>query len=164
MLTRITKVIDKVSSFWGTFYSEYHLAHDYPISHTNTHLVNDYPISYTNTPILHTISTHLVHDYFFNNSVKLELKARNPVQQSDLPSRIFLIIVCKMSQSPLYQGVLNKVGCKRKRTPIVSKSESKYGAGDRGRTGTLLPARDFKSLASAYSATPASVSETTLSI
>ena len=30
-----------------------------------------------------------------------------------------------------------------------------FGAGDRGRTGTVFPPRDFKSLASAYSATPA---------
>ncbi len=29
------------------------------------------------------------------------------------------------------------------------------GAGDRGRTGTMLPSRDFKSRASANSATPA---------
>ena len=40
-------------------------------------------------------------------------------------------------------------------TQIVSKSTSSCGAGDRGRTGTDFTPRDFKSLASANSATPA---------
>ena len=35
-----------------------------------------------------------------------------------------------------------------------------FGAGDRGRTGTILLSRDFKSRASAYSATPAYTSYT----
>ena len=40
---------------------------------------------------------------------------------------------------------------------IFSKKGEKRGnAGDRGRTGTMLPPRDFKSRASANSATPAS--------
>ena len=34
-----------------------------------------------------------------------------------------------------------------------------FGAADRDRTGTVLPPRDFKSLASAYSATPADASQ-----
>ena len=34
-----------------------------------------------------------------------------------------------------------------------------YGAADRSRTGTVLPPRDFKSLASAYSATAAAGTE-----
>ena len=47
---------------------------------------------------------------------------------------------------------------KLKRTEIdtaVSKHQSFFGAGDRDRTGTVLLPRDFKSLASANSATPA---------
>ena len=39
-----------------------------------------------------------------------------------------------------------------------------FGAGDRVRTGTLLPARDFKSLVSANSTTPAFVSSILASI
>ena len=45
-------------------------------------------------------------------------------------------------------------GAKR-RTLIVSKLESFYGAGSGGRTRTVSPPRDFKSRASAYSATSA---------
>ena len=43
---------------------------------------------------------------------------------------------------------------------IVSRALA--GAGDRTWTGTMLPPRDFKSLASAYSATPAYVSATVI--
>ena len=111
----LTKV-DHTESFYytGFIVNEYTSRTRIHISHMNTHLVNDYPISYTNTPILHTKTTHLVHnltylahdsthlahDYFCDNSAKLELKARNPVQQSDLPSRIFVVIMCKKSRSP----------------------------------------------------------------
>ena len=40
--------------------------------------------------------------------------------------------------------------------PTALPRDMKFGAGDRGRTGTRLPSRDFKSRASANSATPAS--------
>ena len=43
-----------------------------------------------------------------------------------------------------------------KKTPLRTKyGAQRRGAGDRARTGTLFPARDFKSLASANSTTPA---------
>ena len=64
-----------------------HFAHDCPL------LVHEHP--------------YLAHEYypscarlFFDNSVKSELKAENPVQQSVLPSRIFVVIMRKMSRSP----------------------------------------------------------------
>ena len=46
---------------------------------------------------------------------------------------------------------------KRSSLCLVDKDCSFFGAGDRARTGTLFPARDFKSLASANSTTPANV-------
>ena len=42
---------------------------------------------------------------------------------------------------------------KNKNTPKIEV----FGAENRGRTDTMLPSRDFKSLASAYSAIPACV-------
>ena len=42
-----------------------------------------------------------------------------------------------------------------KKSPNSTRSRENYGAGDRARTGTSLTSRDFKSRASANSATPA---------
>ena len=58
----------------------------------------------------------------------------------------------------MYQGLVRSFGYKARtliKTQIVSLSAFLFGAADRGRTGTLFRARDFKSLVSAYSTTAA---------
>ena len=60
---------------------------------------------------------------------------------------VFLVIYQKMRY---FEPISRKIP-----TPTLSKLGWEHGAGDRARTGTMSPSRDFKSLASANSATPA---------
>ena len=92
----------------------------------------------------------------FNRSFFLSIRGKAYLKRYD-PNRLgtfsFKIIVSLfLSQKTLfYKHCLSLISELKKKKPLLKRGFA-FGAANRGRTGTVLPPRDFKSLASAYSA------------